>query len=350
MLYEIIIPTTDQGGFENALQVSAKSWRDAYATALRQVGSTPMLEGAFVHIGEGTIHVTEPAARRRVRMRRLEEEASRDSQVIKALTGAFRLEDLQLPPVRDRPAGPVGYTDKSTGAFRAIGSSEIQHVREQQAAGQAELPSGGQQQPVEEAPRVIMQTVQPSAPPTPTAQPVTPEAPPESVSDSALEDVFLDIMTIFEPEYAMEDAIDYVLDLATRYVPSAHGALLFASDQADHLYVAAARSPVEAQWQALQLSIQEGIPANSLKNGVSIALVNPGNDRRHRPELESIGIRESSVLCAPIQHNDRAFGVLLLVDRQGRSFYSQGDANVATYLGQQMGKFIQQLLDSTPIE
>jgi len=347
MLYEIIIPTTDQGGYENALQVSARSWRDAYATALRQVGSTPVLEGAFVHIGEGTIHVTEPGARRRVRMRRLEESESRDSNVIKALTGAFRLEDLQPPPVRNRPTGPVGFTDKSTGAFRAIGSAEIQQAQQAQAATGQDAPA--EAAPAAEAPRVIMQTVQPSIPPVASHQPQG-SLPAESVSDSALEDVFLDIMTIFEPGYAMEDAIDYVIELATRYVPSAHGALLFASDQADHLYVAAARSPVEAQWHPLQLSIKDGIPANALKNGVSIALVNPANDKRHRPELEQIGIRESSVLCAPIQHNDRAFGVLLLIDRNGRTFYSQGDANVATYLGQQLGKFIQQLLDSAPIE
>ena len=167
MLFEIIIPTTDQGGFEHALQVSAKSWRDAYATALNQIGATPALENAFVHIGESTIQVTEPATRRHVRMRRLEEDESRDSQVIKALTGAFRLEDLQSPPVRERSTGPVGFTDKSTGAFRAIGSAEVQKAREQQQAQRAQKDSlGGRAASAEPASRVIMQTVQPSVVPT----------------------------------------------------------------------------------------------------------------------------------------------------------------------------------------
>lgn len=340
MVFEIQIPAAQTGQYDSTLQVDAKSWRQAYLVAVERAGMKPeSLADHFVHIEAGVIRVTSPTSRSVVRMRRLENADAGTSQVVRALTGANQ------PVMRQSssPHAPVGFTDKSTGAFRAIGAAEIEQVKTDQASqsgrilGEFNSPSGTFDAQMRSDPGVAD-----------TAD--VPPAQSESVGESALEDVFLDIMTIFEPGYAMEDAIDFVIDLGMRYVPSEHGLVLFASDKADFLYAAAARGPLAQPILDAKFPIDRGIPAESLRHGIALSLTNPQTDTRYSPDYAGVGIQEQSIVAAPIQSGERAFGVFVLFNRKGRAFYSQYDANIVSYIGAQMGKFIQQMVDATPLE
>lgn len=340
MYYEVQFPS---GSETRTIQIEAPSWRAAFVAGYARTHGDPptTLDDLFVELKGKVVRVTHPASRMHVRITELDEKNVRQSQIVKAIRDSQTSQPAERPSsVSVARARPVGFKDKNTGAFRSIGSTEIQ---------QNAVESGIRG-------RVVADTTAPSASKSgvvqvedPAAEAQAPTAN-QSISETALEDVFLEIMAIFEPEYAMEDAIDFVLDLARKYIPSAAGGLLFASDSADHLYFAQARGKGRKKALKAQLDIQKGIPARCLKDGASIA-VKPSNDPRHTPELgEILGLDVASICCAPIQSGPRAYGVMVLVNREERDFFSQYDANILTYIGSQMGKYIQEQLDAAPLE
>ncbi len=349
MYYEVQIPTADE---MRTMQIEAPNWRAAMSAGItRAAGAAPAsLEGLFVELTGGEMTVMHPGSRCTVRIRQLDEHNVRQSQIVKAISDSSGTTETATPD-SPRPtnvsvgrARPVGFKDKATGAFRAIGSTES-----------AKMPMGDSGMSA----RVVADTVRPAASISSSVQiedmaaaakSAGNQMPEASVSETALEDVFLEIMTIFEPGYAMEDAIDFSIDLAKKYVPCEIGGLLFASDNADHLYFAQARGKGRKKLLKAEFSIREGIPAFSLKDGASIA-VNPANDPRATSELgDKSGQTINSVCCAPVQSGPRAYGVLLLANREERTFFSQYDANILAYIGSQMGKYIQDQLDAAPLE
>jgi GAF domain-containing protein len=174
------------------------------------------------------------------------------------------------------------------------------------------------------------------------------------LSSTALEDVFLEIPRMFDDQMEVPDAIDFVLDLAHRHVPSEHALLMFTSGPEDgeelHLYAAAARGPASETLLSARFSLEAGIPAASLQAGITLSIGSPARDARHNDELRRAGVREERcLLVAPIQYQDRAFGVLVLLNREGSPVFTEGDSNVIAYVGKEMGRFIQQvIIDPAP--
>ncbi|MFT6627664.1 MAG: hypothetical protein ACJA1R_000923 [Flavobacteriales bacterium] len=403
MIFEVQIPAVDGSGRQSTFQIQASSWRSALNAGLQQSGEGELdLAGASVEIQDDMVIVTDPTNRRMLHVRQIDEADAQASKLIMSMTGKFKPVKAPEDPssggrmrvatgenkaaIGKAPSG-IGFTDKNTGQFRAIGTSEIKRADSdsvvlQEIHAPAPSPAPPAAAPPAAAPPVAAAPVKapvaekpskknkkrkqkagaaaaPAAPaveapaaeaPAPAPAPAA-AAPEGAVSETALEDVFLDIMTIFEPGYALEDAIDFVIDLAVKYIPSASGGVMFASDTADHLYFAAARGEGRKKLLKHEFSIDLGIPARSLQNGVAVALSEPNSDPRHTSQITDFtGIDVNSIACAPIQHSERAYGVMLLVNRQERGFFSQYDSNILSYIGGQMGKFIQEQLAAQPLE
>ena len=342
MFYEVSFSSTD--GSLRTLQVDAENWRAALKTSIQtdNGGVEVSLQDLFVEVGPDVVTVTDPKTRRTYWVREADKNKVRESQLLTALTGSHRMvteaPKMRQPSTRQRP---IGFTDRQTGAFRSIGATEIQKAKRAQG----------------NKARILADTVAPQSGSNASAS-VSAESPDakkaaelQSISETALEDVFLEITSIFEPDFAMEDAIDFVLDLALKYVPSGTGGLMFASDSADSLYFAAVRGAGKKKLLKSELSIREGVPARALKDGIALAVAQPESDNRHTSEIsDKSGIELTSIAAAPVQFGDRAFGVLMLINREERSFFSQYDANIVAYIGQQMGRFIQDQLDAAPLE
>ena len=370
MFYEVHIPTNDPNA-QRTLHVEARSWRSALLAGMTQLnGKAPAsLENFFVQLGPDAIVVTDPVARQTIRLSELDEKQIRASQVLRAVTGQHAPIGSPPPVAAATTARPtpgvsasrkaLGFTDRSNETSRAMVSTEIRNP-----AGDADdarvLQDTIMPAPVSDAVVPEFPAARGNKKRGPVSEPVRKKAPVaastsqpgEVVTETALEDVFLEIMTIFEPGFSMEQAIDFCLDLATKYIPCGSSGLLFASDAADHMYFAASRGDGRKKYAKAQLDIQRGIPASSLRDGVAIAsssALNP--DPRHTDELAQVGgIDVHSVCCAPIQSGDRAFGVILLLNRQQRDYFSQYDSNIIAYIGTQLGRYIQDQLDSTPLE
>ena len=146
------------------------------------------------------------------------------------------------------------------------------------------------------------------------------------------------------------DAIDFVLDLAKKYIPSSHAGILFTKETGDALYFAAARGKGSKKMLETDIPMDNGIISRSLRNGSAFSVADPVSDARYDPTFTKVtGIKVDSLLCAPIQKGPRVFGVLTMMNRDGRDDFHQYDVNVASYLGNQLGEYIQRQFDQQPL-
>ena len=166
----------------------------------------------------------------------------------------------------------------------------------------------------------------------------------EQVGESILEDIFLDIYDLFEPSMTMESAVEFILNLAVNRIAADSGAVIFALPDGSALYVADSRTPNAEAMRHKQFPIGQGIVGFSTREGVTLALSAGHNDPRFASDIShEFGLaRISSILCAPIQNQGRAYGCIELINKSGRDSFGAGDANALNYIGAQFGKFIHQ--------
>ncbi len=343
MYYEVLVPSG--GGYDSKLQIEAGNWMQALQTGVQHAGhSISDMKGFYIDLGNEAWKVTDPHSRRSYRVRVIDKADARVSQVMKAISGAHRTVDPSESGGTARPAtGPqenVGFRD-SSGTFRTIAATEVEAPKSAADSG-----------------RVMMETVQRTAEtqhsqPAPLAtDSTTPEAEDlGGVSETALEDVFLEIPHIFEPEVEMADAIDFVLDLAKKYIPCDQGGLVFTSDDGSHLYFAAARGRGTKKMIQCKLSNEDGVFARTMRSAVAISLIDATQTDYYDPAFtDQTGVKLGSVLAAPVHHGQRTFGVLAMMNRQNRDSFTSLDSNIVQYIATQMGQYIQHQIDSTGLE
>ena len=345
MYFEVQVPSA-QKDVGVRLQIEAANWRRALKTALHHSGITiDGMDGFYVELGDKAFQVTNPAQRHVYHVRVLDDKERSTSQVLKSLSGSHATVPAGQQRVDPSQSGQIKFKDRSTGKFRTIGAQDISLYRQEdpnESGGrilqESRMPTGNQS--------AVEEVYSPDS-----SGPHEPEDAFGGVSETALEDVFLEMPAIFEPGYATEDAIDFILDLAMKYIPCTHGGVLFAADTADSIYFASARGTGAEKCLEIDLPIDRGIAATALRNGFSLVVGDAPNDPRYDPTMANLtGIREQTVLAAPIQAGERAFGVVMLINRQQRDGFTQYDSNIVSYIASQMGTFIQTQLDSAPLE
>jgi hypothetical protein len=151
---------------------------------------------------------------------------------------------------------------------------------------------------------------------------------------------------------AIEDGIDFIADLTARLIPSANTSIFFASDGGGTFYCAQSRGQGIKKMLDHTVPMDRGLASLAVQGGRVISVFEPAKDVRNAAPLnEQLGFAEQSVLVAPIQSGERAFGVIILVNRQKRTDgFSKSDANVAAYIGGEFGKYIEIQLDAGPLE
>jgi hypothetical protein len=173
------------------------------------------------------------------------------------------------------------------------------------------------------------------------------EAPALRLTESAIEDVFLEIPDLFEEERSLESAVEFCLDLALRYIDAESGSVLFADATGRTLYFAAVRGPMAEEILAhdYEIPITDGIVGFCTRRGVSLNISDPAADPRFFPGIaRELDYPTRSILCAPVQCEGRCFGAIEVINRRQGLAFTEGDANILSYIGAQAGRFIANLL------
>jgi len=167
----------------------------------------------------------------------------------------------------------------------------------------------------------------------------------EKVSESLIEDVFLEIQPIHEGDQGMEEVVNFVMDLAMEKIAAESGSILFADTTGSELYFAAARGPKANEIMDFRVPMGEGIVGFCSKEGVSLAVSDAQNDPRFYEEIsESIGYETDSLLCSPIQYEGRVYGAIELINRADSSTFTSDEMNALSYIGGQLAEYVNRVV------
>lgn len=165
----------------------------------------------------------------------------------------------------------------------------------------------------------------------------------EAVSQSALEEVFLEINQIHEGNMSMEQVINYTMDLALSKIQAEAGSIMFADVNGQELYFATARGPKAQDVMEFRVPMNRGLAGFCAREGVSLAISDAEKDPRFFADIsDKLGYPTKNVCCAPVQFEGRVYGVLELMNKAQP--FTNTEVNVLTYIGRQLAKFVNDLI------
>ena len=166
-----------------------------------------------------------------------------------------------------------------------------------------------------------------------------------TVTENILEDIFLEIQSIHESDMSMEDAVNFVMDLAMEKVPAESGAVLFADVSGQELYFATARGPKAQEVMDFRVPMGQGLAGFCAHEGVTISISDAQSDPRFFKSIsEALHYPTVSIACAPIEFEGRVYGCIELINRKNGTTFSSNEANALTYIGNQFAQYVNRLI------
>ncbi|PZR07572.1 MAG: hypothetical protein DI536_27260 [Archangium gephyra] len=377
--FEVHIPATDGNGFNVTLKVGADNWMAALKAGLQKLGEQGAIsQNVMVDIqDDNSIHVTEAASGRVFRIRELtEEEAARaqvkrPSQIKPAPTqpalGSVREQDVKtdvgLPAVKaaERPApaktaaeledtargGPPIDLNKTMPGGPPIQQAPIAAPKSTPAkAAPAPAPRREHRSSARIELKDVEELVQPVKPHTGSIGRVksTPNAAKtqRQEAEDVLADIFLRVVEL-GGKASIEEAMDFVLDLAMEKVPCESASVLRADLATGDLTFIVARGPKAKEIMRARLEIPagSGIAGFCSAEGVSLAISDVEKDPRFYAEIgERIGYETKSMLCAPMMTHGHSFGCVQLINRKGGPQFLEHEVGVLAYLAHQAALYM----------
>lgn len=386
MLYEVLLPSVDVNGYDETITVDAPNWMVALKSGLERTGEPNAdIRNVMCDIkDDNSIHVTDVITRRVFVLREVEPEVDEEADLLRrqAAEAAERQaverlaaqnaakEAAQSPPATVRtdavtkpaptpePAHPIAQPKPEPAPEPARPVAQPKPEPVAQKEGYTQTPSGSWVSPDgsyrvgsatyeslqrdSEAP-VVVKSERTKTSERPAVQYGRGES--ESVSENILEDIFLEIQVIHEGKMAMEEAVNFIMEMAMEKVPAESGAILFADVNGRELYFATARGPKADEVMDFRVPMGMGIAGFAAREGVSLAISDAQRDPRfYRAISDALTYPTHSLVCAPIQHEGRVYGCLELINRNNGSTFSSNEVNALTYIGKQFAEFINRLI------
>ncbi len=165
------------------------------------------------------------------------------------------------------------------------------------------------------------------------------------VAESALEDIFLEIHDIFELNMSIEEATDFVMDMAMEKIAAESGSVLFATPNGRELYFATARGPKANEVMDVRLQIGEGIAGFCTQKGVSLMVEDVADEPRFASRVtDDLGLKVTSLMSAPIQVQGRVYGCIQVLNHSASPPFREGQLDALGYIGYQLARLIQERL------
>lgn len=163
----------------------------------------------------------------------------------------------------------------------------------------------------------------------------------EKVSETLIEDVFLEIQDIHENNMSMEEVINFVMDMSVDKLNAESGAILLADVNGKELYFATARGPKAKEVLSFRVPMSQGLAGFCAREGVSLAINDAQKDPRFYKEIsQSLGYETRSLLCVPIQQEGQIYGVIEVINKKSGSHFSSDETNALAYIGRQLARYI----------
>ena len=175
------------------------------------------------------------------------------------------------------------------------------------------------------------------------------DEPQEESIDNMIADAFLATDDLHELDDDV--AARKVLALVNKFV-SAEAASIFYSDMNSalkDLVIKAASGPIGDKIVGIHVPVGKGIVGFCVQNGVKLIV----NNVQHNPNFygkldQEFGFSTRSILCVPVQHNDRTFGAIELINSQGEGGqWSGNDTNIAMSLGTILGRAVETRIETS---
>jgi GAF domain len=403
--FEVYIPATDPGGLSMTLKVGAENWMAALKAGLTKLGEQGTVsQNVMVDIqDDDSIHITEAHSGRVFRIRELSPDEAMRAQVkrpsqitrpppqpsaaktlVSPALGAPPSRDLDTartlpgipalqltpppavsPPVRPprppvpgaggpRPSAPPaprapgapGPRPSAPGAPRA--SAPPAPAPTPPAAAAAARPGGRphyKSSPRIEVPDVeeLVQPVKPVQKPIGRARSGPAEvASHRAMTEDLLSDIFLRVVAL-DGMTSVEEAMDFILDLALEKVPCESGSVFRADGTTGDLSFITARGPKAREVLAANLIIPAGtgIAGFCAVEGVSVAVNNVERDPRFYAAVsQRVDYQPRSMLCAPMMTHGRSFGCVQIINRRAGPQFEEHEVGVLAYLAHQAALFL----------
>ena len=379
MQYEVFIPAAEEDGFDVTIQVEASNWTQALKTGLERLGEG-MVRNVMCDIkSDNSIHVTDATSQRVFIIREVEAQADAEPEPPQAAT--VKMEPLARPEpepepeaepqaepepkVEVKPEPKVEVTPEPEPKVEVKPEPKVEVKPEpkvevkpepepkdepepeqwQSDDGKMRISSSTfeslQREDVEEKPRVISE----SRNKTDERSAVTIGRTDEKVAANLIEDVFLEIQTIHENNMALEDVVNFVMDMVMEKLNAESGSILFADVNGRELYFAAARGPKADEIMSFRVPMGQGIVGFCAREGVSLAISDVHQDPRFYKKIsESLGYETSSLACSPIQFEGRVYGAIEVINKRGASSFAGQEISAMAYIGRQLAEFIHELI------
>lgn len=405
MHYEVFIPSTDSDGFDTTITVEALNWMAALKSGLERIGEgSDVMKNVMCDIkSDNSIHVTDATSRRVFVLREVSIDSIADEgaptesgneESSSAVETASTDESVQATPSAEEPAAqpappaetaPAETAPAETASVESSPAAEAQTVllaqpqevlevakettketaKEPAKAAQAEPPAEAAQpaattkpeeQPApsserlrvgsssqqalrrdEDQPRIVKETRQK----TDENKALNLGRANEKVSETLIEDVFLEIQDIHENNMSMEEVINFVMDMSVDKLNAESGAILLADVNGKELYFATARGPKAKEVLSFRVPMSQGLAGFCAREGVSLAINDAQKDPRFYKEIsQSLGYETRSLLCVPIQQEGQIYGVIEVINKKSGSHFSSDETNALAYIGRQLARYI----------
>ena len=369
MYYEVYIPSPDPEGYDVTITVDAENWMSALKSGLERTGEgADAVRNVMCDIkDDNTIHVTDATTQRVFVLEELGEELPEDADVGEPVEDPEGSAPAPQPEATDggevevTPDPSPAVPDEDLKATEKLDIGDDEDLGEPEESGESEgigdekswsraeddieVGSADSEalQEEDDEPKVVGE----SREPTDQHRAADVGRQDEKVSESLIENIFLEIQPIHEGEKSMEEVVNYVMDLAMDNIDADSGSILFADTSGTELYFAAARGPKASEVMDFRVPMGEGIVGFCSKEGVSLAVGDAQNDPRFYEEIsESIGYETDSLLCAPIQYQGRVYGAIELINKKHGSTFDSNEMNALSYMGRQLAEYVNRVVMS----
>ncbi len=164
------------------------------------------------------------------------------------------------------------------------------------------------------------------------------------MTTETLANVFMRAMDIYDYEDRTE-AMDFVMELAKSDVTALGGAVLLTDINSPEqvLWFESVVGPNADVIRNLRVPIGQGIIGYCAQQGVSQNVVDVSHEPRYEQDiLSSAGLTISSLLCVPVQHENRVYGAVILFNPPGMRPFTQGEVSIISYLAHVAGEYLGQ--------